>query len=137
LAHLHLEPRARARVGLVRRAFVLRDDPFPAESLRLAVRRFPIADDAARQEDRTGAPADETLERGAPVGERPVVKRAPGELEQIEDRVARARRPGGATALQQLKARDALVVERDELAVEDEVAVRKRSDCGGHVGKAA
>src|SRR5437899_3188125 len=75
LADLHFAPRARARVRLVRRAFVLGDDPFPAVPLRLAVRGFPIADEAARQEDRTGAPADEALERGAPLDERPGEKR--------------------------------------------------------------
>src|SRR2546426_3301952 len=99
LAHLHLEPCARARVRLVRRAFVLRDDPFPTLPLRLAVRRLTIADETAREENRIRVAADQTFERGAPLGERPVEKRAPVELEQIEDRVARARGPRGATAL--------------------------------------
>src|SRR2546425_2337848 len=71
LADLDLSPRARARVRLVGRSLVLRDDPLPALLARDRVRLFAVARQPSREEDRPGRAREEHLERGPALREGP------------------------------------------------------------------
>src|SRR6059058_4796098 len=115
-AHLDLAPEGRTHAGLVRGALVLGDDPLPAETFGFAIRGLAVADEAPRDEDGRSTAADERLECGAPLGQWPCHQRSAVLLEQVEHRVPCRRSTRGAAPLQQLKARDALRVQRHELA---------------------
>src|SRR5438552_9738233 len=136
-AHLHLAPEGRTHAGLVRGALVLGDDPLPAQTLGFAIRGLAVADESPRDEDGRSTAADERLECGAPLGQRPCHQRSAVLLEQVEHRVPRRRSTRGAAPLQQLKARDALGVQGHELAVDEEITVAERLHGRDDVRKSA
>src|SRR6059058_4708968 len=125
-AHLDLAPEGRTHAGLVRGALVLGDDPLPAETFGFAIRGLAVADEAPRDKHGRGPAPDERLERGPPLAQRPRHQRSAVLLEEVEDRVPRRRSTGGAAPLQQLKPRDPFLIQGDELAVDDEIAVVER-----------
>src|SRR3989441_4722978 len=135
LSHLDLAPVARPRAWLVRRSLVLRDDAFPTEALGLAVCGLPTSDEPAGNEERVGPQADETLELGAALAERAPHEPSALELEQVEHRVSRGRRPGSTAPLQQLEARDSFRVKRHELTVEQKVPAGQCGHRQGDVGE--
>src|SRR6266550_1926916 len=123
LPHLDLAPEGRPNPRLVGRGLVLRDDPFPAEALGFAVRRLSIPDQPSRHEEGSSSAANEPLEPRSPLAQRTRHERPAVLLEEIEDRVTRWRRAGDSASLKELKARHALRVQGDELAVDDEIAI--------------
>src|SRR6267143_743501 len=100
LAHLDLAPEGRTHAGLVRRALVLGDDPFPTEAFGLAIRGLAIADETPRDKKGSCTAADERLECGTSLAQRPRHQRSAALLQEIEDRVLRRRSTGGAAPLQ-------------------------------------
>src|SRR5256885_2355674 len=89
LAHLDLAPEGRPHPGLVRRALVFRDDPFPSEPLRFAVRGPSVALEPSRQEERSGPASDEPFESRAALVQWTRHELSTVVLEEIEDRIAR------------------------------------------------
>src|SRR2546429_7264063 len=60
---------------------------------------------------------------GTSLAQRPRHQRSAALLQEIEDRVLRRRSTGGAAPLQELKPRDPLLIQRDKLAVDHEIAI--------------
>src|SRR5204863_1260834 len=101
------------------------------------VRRLSIPDETSRHEEGSPRPADEPLERRAAFAQWSRHERSAVLLEQVEDRVPRGGGAGDGASLKELKARDALFVQGDELAVDHEVAVAEGLHGFDDVGKPA
>src|SRR5438105_6270935 len=125
-AHLDLAPEGRTHAGLVWGALVLGDDPLPAETFGFAIRGFAVAHEAPRDKQGRRPAPDERLEGGPPLAQRPRHQRSAVLLEEVEDRVPRWRSTSGAAPLQQLKPRDPFLIQGDELAVDDVIALAER-----------
>src|SRR5438094_3729810 len=128
LAHFHLQPIARAHAGLVCGPRVFGDDALPALGSGAGVRLLTVAGHAAAQQQQRLSPGHECFESGAPLVERSRKQALPPRLEQVEHGVAEAHALLSST-LKELKARDVVPVERDQLAVEHQLLARQR----GHV----
>src|SRR5438067_5521 len=92
-----------------------------AEECRLS--QLAVPDEPPREEERPRRVRDESLELGASLRERPRRDRASLEHEEVEHGVARWARARGAASLQQLETRDAVLIERHQLAVEHEISI--------------
>src|SRR5438128_1162904 len=101
---------------VVRRPFRVRQ---LCDELRSDPRR---AGDARRWIERCAVGAH-PFELGASLRERPRRNRASLEHEEVEHGVARWARARGAASLQQLETRDAVLIERHQLAVEHEISI--------------
>src|SRR5438093_154778 len=110
LPYLHLAPVARADAGVIEGALVLRDDPFPAQTLRLAIGGLPVPHETPGHEERIAPLSDHSLECCAALAQRPCHQGSAILRQQIENRVARRRCPSQTATLKKLKARDALLV---------------------------
>src|SRR4051794_18256305 len=131
---LELQPGRRPATRLIARAPELRDDPLEALAARRGHERLAVADDVRRIADAVRL-AQDAAQESLSILEGDAEERAPVEIEQIErleDERTGRRGPGPATGrarpafadpfLEEREVGPAVLVERDDLAVDDRLA---------------